>query len=185
MLLTPDVLEIVALAAAGVAVLALLVAVLALRTLGRLRRSSALLAGGDGGTGFVEAVNREVAEVERLREEVGEAASLVAVLREDLRGAIRHVAVVRYDAFQDMGGRMSYSAALLDDCGDGMVITAINGRQETRTYAKGITGGESENPLSPEETEAIGVAVAGRALRPSRPSAPDSRAGRRRAKHAG
>ena len=185
MLLTPDVLEIVALAAAGVAVLALLVAVMALLALGRLRRSSELLAGGDDGTGFIEAVNRKAAEVERLRDEVGEAATLVSVLREDLRGAIRHVAVVRYDAFQDMGGRMSYSAALLDDSGDGMVITAINGRQETRTYAKGITGGTSETALSPEETEAIGIAVGGRALRPVRAGEPDTRAGRRRAKHAG
>ena len=185
MLLTPDALEIVALAAAGVAVLALLVAVGALLALGRLRRSCALLVRGDDGVGFIDAVNREVAEVDRLRDEVGVAADLVGTLREDLRGAIRHVAVVRYDAFQDMGGRMSYSAALLDDAGDGMVLTAINGRQETRTYAKGIIAGSSENPLSPEETEAIGVAVAGRALRPSRPRESDSRLGRRRAKHAG
>ena len=65
-------------------------------------------------------------------------------MRVDLADALRHVAVVRYDAFGDMGGRMSFSAALLDDAGDGLVLTSINGRTETRTYAKGVKGGASE-----------------------------------------
>src|SRR5688500_5375095 len=46
--------------------------------------------------------------------------------------AIRHVAIVRYDAFGDMGGKLSFSAALHDDNGDGRVITCIHGRRETR-----------------------------------------------------
>jgi hypothetical protein len=69
--------------------------------------------------------------------------------------ALRHVAVVRYDAFGDMGGRLSFSAALLDDQGDGLVLSSINGRSETRTYAKALVGGQSEHTLSPEEQEAI------------------------------
>ena len=81
-------------------------------------------------------------------------------LRVDLADAIRHVAVVRYDAFNDMGGRMSFSAALLDDAGDGVVISSINGRTETRTYAKGVKGGTSEAELSPEEVQVIGYARA-------------------------
>ena len=51
---------------------------------------------------------------------------------------MRHVAVVRYDAFADMGGRLSFSAALYDDSGDGFVLSSINGRSETRTYAKAL-----------------------------------------------
>ena len=69
--------------------------------------------------------------------------------------ALRHVAVVRYDAFGDMGGHLSFSAALLDDNGDGLVISSINGRTETRTYAKTLVGLQSEHTLSPEEKEAI------------------------------
>lgn len=82
--------------------------------------------------------------------------------------AVRHVAVVRYDAFQDMAGRMSYSVALLDAAGDGLVLSAINGRADARTYAKGVLAGEGEQPLSPEEQRAVEAAL-GRA--PSRPSA--------------
>src|SRR5690348_15184735 len=58
-----------------------------------------------------------------------------------------------------MGGRMSFSAALLDDAGDGLVISAIHGRTETRTYAKGVKGGTSDQPLSPEERQAITYAM--------------------------
>ena len=61
-------------------------------------------------------------------------------------------------AFGDMGGRMSFSAAMLDDAGDGLVITSINGRTETRTYAKGIKAAGSDATLSPEEEQAISYA---------------------------
>jgi hypothetical protein len=60
-----------------------------------------------------------------------------------------------------MGGRLSFTAALLDDAGDGLVITAIHGRSESRTYAKGIKAGKSEQSLSPEEEQAITLALHG------------------------
>jgi hypothetical protein len=69
--------------------------------------------------------------------------------------AVRHVAVVRYDAFGDMGGRMSFSAAIYDDYGDGLVLSSINGRTETRSYAKALSGFTSDQRLSPEEEDAI------------------------------
>ena len=73
--------------------------------------------------------------------------------------AVRNVSVVRYDAFADMGGRMSYSVALLDSAGDGMVLSAINGRTDARAYAKGVVAGEGEAPLSPEERQAVDAAL--------------------------
>jgi hypothetical protein len=73
--------------------------------------------------------------------------------------AVRNVAVVRFDAFEDMGGRLSFSAALLDGHGDGVVITSINGRQETRCYAKRVRNGGSAHNLSDEERQAIREAL--------------------------
>lgn len=75
--------------------------------------------------------------------------------------AVRHVGVVRFDAFEDMGGRLSFSAALLDGRGDGVVITSINGRQDTRCYAKPVRGGQSAHHLTDEEREAIRRALEG------------------------
>jgi hypothetical protein len=87
-------------------------------------------------------------DVQGLRQEV-------AALRREGRDALRHLAVVRYDAFGDMGGHLSWSVALLDDGGDGVVLTSIHGRSDARTYAKSISGWTCEQQLSPEELEAI------------------------------
>ncbi len=76
-----------------------------------------------------------------------------------IKGSIRNVAVVRFDAFEDMGGRLSFSAALLDAHGDGVVITSINGRQDSRCYAKQVQNGTSIHNLSDEERQAIREAL--------------------------
>jgi hypothetical protein len=125
----------------------------------RMRKAYAILQGGGRREDFVSAVNRHVAEVQTLRTDVEGVQRAVAQARHDLRDALRHIAVVRYDAFPDMGGRLSFSVALLDDAGDGLVLTSINGRSETRTYAKGVKGGTSEHQVSPEEEQAISFAT--------------------------
>lgn len=103
-------------------------------------------------------LRRRVAEVER-SSPIGDADA--RRLRAEVDAALSRVAVVRYDAFGDMGGRLSFSAALLDGQGDGLVLTSIHGRGESRTYAKGVTGGESETTLTPEERQAVAAARAG------------------------
>jgi hypothetical protein len=79
----------------------------------------------------------------------------VAALRAEVRGSFRHMAVVRYDAFGDMGGQLSWSLALVDDAGDGVVLTSIHGRSDARSYAKSLAGWSCASPLSPEEEQAI------------------------------
>ena len=138
-----------AVVATGLSVFALLVAVALAVQVGRLRRTW---------------------EARALRAESGDlrasGASAPGAARDPR--ALTRVAVVRYDAFGDLAGALSFSAALLDDAGNGLVLSSINGRSETRTYAKGVSAGVSEAPLSPEEQEAIAEAfaapvVAGRA----------------------
>ena len=79
----------------------------------------------------------------------------VAALKAENAQALRHVAVIRYDAFTDTGGQLSWSMALLDDSGSGVVVTSIQGRNESRTYAKNVAAWASETQLSPEEEDAI------------------------------
>ncbi len=80
---------------------------------------------------------------------------------ETLRGAFQKADVVRYDAFNDIGGKLSHSIALLNDKGDGIILTTINGRQESRSYAKPVEGGKSSYNLSEEEEQAINKALKG------------------------
>lgn len=105
-------------------------------------------------------LSARVTRVER-RSPVGEGD--LAALRHDIAQALRHVAVVRYDAFGDMGGRLSFSAAIIDDAGDGLVVSSIHGRGESRTYAKGVVGGDADATLTPEERQALAAARTGSA----------------------
>jgi chaperonin GroEL (HSP60 family) len=93
--------------------------------------------------------------LQRLEAAVRQLAAEDLQLGERLTGAVQRVSLIRYDAFEDVGGRLSFSCALLDERGDGVVVTSINGRQDTRVYAKPVVGGASEHNLSEEEVEAI------------------------------
>jgi hypothetical protein len=81
-------------------------------------------------------------------------------IAEAVRRTLGRIGVVRYDAYAEIGGAQSFSAALLDDHGDGVVITSITGRNDGRTYLKSIAGGEGSQPLSDEETAAVAAARA-------------------------
>jgi hypothetical protein len=81
--------------------------------------------------------------------------------------AVRNVALVRFDAFDDMAGRMSFSVALLDDNGDGITLSSIAGHSDTRVYAKGVRAGHGEHELSPEEQSAVAAAIRNRSARPT------------------
>lgn len=126
-----------------IALLCGLVAALAVATLALLR---------------LRTLTDRVVELEH-RSPVGEGD--LASLRHDIAQALRHVAVVRYDAFGDMGGRLSFSAAIIDDTGDGLVVSSIHGRGESRTYAKGVVGGDADATLTPEERQALAAARTG------------------------
>jgi hypothetical protein len=168
--LTPTAVDVLIFVALGIAVLSfLLVLLLALR-LRKLRRSYAVLQGDDDTTSFVEAVQRHSNKVDGLSDQVvslekgliafrKDTATKFSEVDSDLAQSVSRVAVVRFDAFEKLGGRLSFAAAMLDDHGDGIVLSSIHGRSETRVYAKGVRAGQSDHPLTPEERQAIGRAL--------------------------
>jgi hypothetical protein len=111
---------------------------------------------------FGAVAQSQARSIQRLESAVIQLAEGEKRLGEALRSSIRHIGLVRFDAFEDMGGRLSFSAAMLDDNGDGIVITSINGRQDTRCYAKTVLRGTSVHNLSDEEEQAIREAMTGR-----------------------
>jgi hypothetical protein len=163
---------------------AVVAAVLALRTLGQLRSAVTVLNRGADDTqeSLLEAAGRHAAASEQLTSRYGDvlvalerqrihteqsaaavraelAATTTHLLTETGKG-LRRVAMVRYDAFEDLAGRLSFSVALLDDHGDGVVLSAINGRAESRVYAKGVGASAGAGyDLSPEEEQAVRAAM--------------------------
>jgi hypothetical protein len=82
-----------------------------------------------------------------------------AALADRVSRSIRHVSLLRYDAFPHAAGEQSFTLAMLDDSGDGFVLTSIYGRGEHRVYAKPVEAGGSRYPLTEEETDAVGQAL--------------------------
>ena len=104
-------------------------------------------------------------QFEALHEYVQEIASRLdermATAEQRLDGAIAYRSLVRYDAYGEMSGRQSTSIALLDATRSGVVLSSINHRDQARLYAKQVYGGRGELELSPEEDEAIRLALEG------------------------
>lgn len=84
----------------------------------------------------------------------------IVQLEEKMTGAKRHMGLIRYDAFEDVGGSQSFALALYDDKGNGAVVTSLIGRSDCRVYCKPLVNGRSERNLSGEEQRAIEAASA-------------------------
>jgi hypothetical protein len=153
---------IIALAAAAVALIALLGCVALLIAVRRLRSNQRVVLGSEERDLVAHAAALQGA-FEELREYVGEVAerldTRLAQAELELRGTIAHRSLVRYDAYNELSGQQSMSIALLDGTHSGIVLSCIHHRDQARVYAKQVQGGRSELELSPEEAEAVRVAL--------------------------
>ncbi len=155
---------IVALAAAAAAVLALIGCALALIGLRRLRAAQRVVLGNDHARDLVaHSADLQQAFTE-LRDYVGDAGERLEErllgVEQALQSSIAHRSLVRYDAYNELSGQQSMSIALLDGARSGIVLSCIHHRDQARVYAKQIHDGSSELELSPEEAEAIRLALA-------------------------
>jgi hypothetical protein len=147
-----DVTATVAVAAFLIALIALLLALLmGLRGLLRRRKRPARMDPGE----FGPAVERALSSLDELSKRVESLEGKMPVVEGQGRRAVQRVGVVRFNPFEDTGGNQSFSLALLDSKADGIVITSLHSRQQTRVYLKSIVGGKCETALSDDESEAL------------------------------
>jgi hypothetical protein len=155
---------IAALAAAALALIALIgVTVLSVRVR-RVRAAQTVVLGPAGREDLVAHATALHQAFDALHERVEEVAAnledRMSGAEARLDGAIAYRALVRYDAYGELSGRQSSSLALLDAHGDGVVLSCITHRDTARLYCKPVIGGRGEHELSPEEDEAIAMALA-------------------------
>jgi TRAP-type C4-dicarboxylate transport system permease large subunit len=155
---------IVAIAAGAVAVIALLLCLALMVRLRRLRADQRVIIG-DGSQDLVAhaAALRQQFEVlyEYVQDMAAGLTSRVEAAEQRLDQAIAYSALVRYDAYGEMSGRQSTSIVLLDARRTGLVLSSIHHRDQARLYAKQVHEGRPELELSPEESEAIRLALEG------------------------
>jgi hypothetical protein len=155
---------IVALAAAGAALIALVLSIVLAVKLRSLRRSQKIVLG-DGARDLVTHSSQLDAAFGDLREYVEEALARLEqrsqATDQRIDRSLAYRALVRYDAYGEMSGQQSSSFAMLDQARSGLVFSSILHRDQARVYVKQIHEGESSIELSPEEQQAIETAMAG------------------------
>ena len=159
-----DPVGLVALAAGGVALIALILAIVLAVKLRRLRSAQSVVLGAGREDLVAHASNLQTA-FEALHGRVEEVAQRLdermAAAEQRLDGAIAYRSLVRYDAYGELSGHQSTSLALLDAERNGVVLSCIAHRDTARLYSKVVRDGRGEHELSPEEDEAIRLALAG------------------------
>jgi hypothetical protein len=156
---------IVALAAAAVAVVSLIVAVVLAVQVRRLRAAQSALLGETGTQDLVAHATTLEQEFRLLQDATQDTVDQVNARLDHaegrIDGAVAYRGLVRYDAYNEMSGHQSTSIALLDATRSGVVLSSIHHREQARMYAKQVRDGRAELELSPEEAEAVRLAMAG------------------------
>jgi len=150
----------IAIAAVVVAAAAVVVAIVSARSLRRVRRAQSVVLG-SGRDDLVDFAVTLQTRMDDLRRVVDEVAGGLVRVDKRIDGALTHTAVVRYDAYEDVGGQQSASFAFLDAARSGVVVTAIQGRDYARIYIKELDRGRTPVSLSPEEQQAVERAMQG------------------------
>ena len=149
--------------ALGASVLALVLLALVVRLLvgqRRLRRAQLAVLGSHGERDLVAHAQDLGEQVRNLRDAVQDLDELLSAHRTELDKAFTRRAIVRYDAFRDIGGEQSASIALLDNNASGLVISMIHSRDYARIYVKQLRQSVPDRALSPEEVDVVEAALA-------------------------
>jgi hypothetical protein len=138
----------------------LLIIALFVRQSQMARRQARLLRGADGAS--LERMLQEQGDYrEAFERQIGQALHTGDSNASQLQNCFQRMGIVRYDAFPDVGGEQSFSVALLDMQGNGLILSGLHSRHDVRIYAKPLSGGVSPVTLTEEERQAIASAKAG------------------------
>ena len=116
------------------------------------------LTGSDGET-LEEVIYKRFDEIDFLKNELENKTKEIKEIRNTLTKAFQKIGIVKYDAFNEMGGKLSFSLALLDEENTGFLINAMHSREGCYTYIKEIVKGEAAINLGEEERKALNNAI--------------------------
>ena len=160
-LLADNLFLVLGLLAALILVLLVMVVIQGMR-LGRATRAyREVVKDGNGGRSLHDLLAGNALAVERASERMGDIEAMHGLIDERTRRSLQHIGMVRFNPFDDTGSDQSFAIALLDDRRDGVVISSLHGRANTRVFAKPVAAGGSAHNLSDEEAQAIRIAVEG------------------------
>lgn len=125
----------------------------------KLKKKYKRLTRGVNNKNLEELIISKFNEVDKASAKADEAINQCKIIKDEIKGCVNKVSVIRYKAFSDIGSDLSFSIAILDSYNDGVIITGIYSRQDSITYAKPVDKGISRYELSEEETYVLNDAI--------------------------
>lgn len=144
-----------------VAMLMIVVVVQGVRLRRAVRSYRDLVRDGRGDSSLHELLAAHADQIVKAGERMRDIEAVHELLSSRTERSVQHVGLVRFNPFEDTGSDQSFAIALLDDRRDGVIISSLHARANTRVYAKRIVGGTSTHQLSDEETDALRAALDG------------------------
>ncbi|ASW44408.1 DUF4446 family protein [Clostridium isatidis] len=125
----------------------------------KLEKKYRRLMRGSNNKNLEELIASKLEEIDKSMKASEEALNKYEDLKEEMKSCVNKIAIMRYKAFEDVGSDLSFSIAILDSYNDGIILTGIYSRQDSRTYAKPVDKGISRYELSEEETYVLNEAI--------------------------
>jgi len=146
----------------GLAVIVLILMILIIVNIiqmSKLKKNYKIFMSGKNAKNLEEIITKRLDQVDSLLEANNENEKNIRLLSKNMKIAYQKMGLVKYDAFQEMGGKLSFSLAMLDGRNNGYIINAMHTREGCYTYIKEIIDGNSIIVLSKEEQEALKMAM--------------------------
>lgn len=149
------------------AVAAIILVIMLFLKQSRLEANYKIFMKGKNGKTLEETFKSKFEDIELVREQTDLLHKRMMYVEKSLNKSYQKCGVVKYDAFKELGGQLSFAYALLNDSNTGFVINCIHSREGSYTYIKDIVRGECELPLSEEEAEAVNTAITSTSTQPT------------------
>lgn len=137
-----------------------IIAIVIMTKLGKLKKRYNIFMQGEDAKSLEKLISAKLNEIEVLKSSDIKNKEDIKMISETLLLTLKKVGIIKYDAFNEMGGKLSFAVALLNEKNDGFVINAMHSREGCYTYIKEIINGESYIILGEEEKQALDEAIA-------------------------
>lgn len=147
-------------AAAVLLIILLIITIVNLVQISKLKKKYRKFMDGEDAQSLEKTIADHLGEIKGLISSNDANEKNIAKLTNQIQFAFQKVGLVKYDAFQEMGGKLSFSLCLLNEKEDGFIINAMHSREGCYTYIKEVIAGNCVIILSDEEKEALDMAKA-------------------------
>ncbi len=154
----PDVVGLTLIILSAVSLILLIITIVNTVGISKLKKSYKKFMNGEDGKSLEAIIKEHIDEIDKLISDSKKHSDSIDAINNTLKITFQKYGLVKYDAFQEMGGKISFSLCLLNESNDGFIINAMHSREGCYTYIKEVIAGNPVIMLSDEEKQALAMA---------------------------